>query len=789
MAYEVTATKKRPQTFDELAGQEFVATTLKSSIREGKNAQAYIFSGPRGVGKTSAARILARTLNCLEPAEGNPCGTCSSCVEIVKGSSLDVIEIDGASNTGVNDIREIKDEVLFAPNNSKYKVYIIDEVHMLSNSAFNALLKTVEEPPPYILFIFATTEINKVPATIRSRCQQFNFRLIPQDVIKGLLANVCQELGIEAEEDALFWIAKEATGSLRDSYTLFDQVVSFSEGHITLQKIKDKIGIVGLDELNEIVETVVKGDAEKVLSLLDDIMINGIAIEQFIVDLSEFFRNILFIKNNILKESILGFKAERFSQYVIETLSTDQIEYAMAVLLQLFRDIRYSVNQRFEMELVLSRLSKIRSYIPRNQIFSELKTLQQDISKGATIVEKETPDNTVTSEKKNDISINDSLKKKSSESLTDSKPEQKQQSSNQVQQSHANVQKDVQKDVQEKTPEFTSPGDDQISNSMANPPVSISASAQAEQNNQSPQQTQPEQEEAGFNEAVPFGDDEPVRVEKMITVEEPVTPQPNVQQPAVQTSAVQNTVLQPANKPYEPQPVENVQEIQHEQVRKEQPIEQTQNAVPVQQQVSEPVSTYESDSPPEDFYDDSDAPVMPDEYYDSEPAHTPPVQPEITRDNTVISEHKQVQDDVRLKEPYTESVAPVQKKVELKPAEPKASAAESSGTIDIDPETFLKRLAGSLKQSKITLSRNLSRALNCSFEGDHILLTFDKPFVASQVRQNMDAIQEKMKEIFSFVRRIEVKVIKTDEVVQKEEAVVGENIEMLKRVFKGQIIS
>ncbi|MBO4547344.1 MAG: DNA polymerase III subunit gamma/tau, partial [Treponema sp.] len=249
MAYEVTATRRRPQKFEDLIGQEFVAATLKNSIQSGKIAHAYLFSGPRGCGKTSTARIFAKALNCQNGPTPSPCGECSACKEITKGSSLDVIEIDGASNTSVNDVRQIKDEVQFPPQSSRYKIYIIDEVHMLSTSAFNALLKTIEEPPEYIIFIFATTELQKVPATIKSRCQQFNFRLVPIEKIKEMLAAAAAELNIQADDEAIYWIARESTGSMRDAYTLFDQVAAFSESHITYEKIRDKLGLVGTDRL------------------------------------------------------------------------------------------------------------------------------------------------------------------------------------------------------------------------------------------------------------------------------------------------------------------------------------------------------------------------------------------------------------------------------------------------------------------------------------------------------------------------------------------------------------
>jgi len=382
MSYEVTATKKRPQGFDELAGQEFVVATLKNSLKAERIAHAYLFAGPRGVGKTSAARILAKALNCETGPTDEPCGTCSNCEEIARGNSLDVIEIDGASNTSVNDVREIKDEVLFAPNSGRYKVYIIDEVHMLSNSAFNALLKTIEEPPPYIVFIFATTEVHKVPATIRSRCQQFNFRLIAAEVIKELLQSVADEMNVSAEADALFWIAKEATGSIRDAYTLFDQIVSFSEGEITLEKIREKLGLVGLDEMNEIAEDIVSGNPESLLERMDRVLCQGVSVEQFLVDLAEYFRNILFIRHGLKKEGILGGTVDRYSGTVREAFSPAQLEAALEMVLNLYRNIRYSLNQRFELELLLSRLASLKGHISSEELYSRIKALKKELFGG-----------------------------------------------------------------------------------------------------------------------------------------------------------------------------------------------------------------------------------------------------------------------------------------------------------------------------------------------------------------------------------------------------------------------
>ena len=363
MSYEVTATRRRPQHFEDLVGQEFVAETLKNSITSGQIAHAYLFSGPRGCGKTSTARILAKALNCEKGPTPSPCGTCTHCTEITRGSSLDVIEIDGASNTSVNDVRQIKDEVMFPPNSARYKIYIIDEVHMLSTSAFNALLKTIEEPPPYVIFIFATTELQKVPATIKSRCQQFNFRLVPVEKVKNLLADTVKELGIQADDEALYWIAKESTGSIRDAYTLFDQVAAFSDGHITYDKIRDKLGLVGVDRLNELFEKCAAGKPDDALSVLDTYLQSGISIEQLVSNSSNYIRSLLLIKNGITKEALLGNAVERYSTAVLKTWNTVQVERALSLFLQLYRDIRYSLSPRYELELAFSRLCWLSQYV------------------------------------------------------------------------------------------------------------------------------------------------------------------------------------------------------------------------------------------------------------------------------------------------------------------------------------------------------------------------------------------------------------------------------------------
>lgn len=383
MPYEITATRKRPQNFEELAGQDFVSATLAASLESGRIAHAYLFSGPRGCGKTSTARILAKALNCERGPTAKPCGTCRSCVEIARGASLDVIEIDGASNTSVDNVRQIKDEVLFPPNGGRYKIYIIDEVHMLSNSAFNALLKTIEEPPPYIVFIFATTELHKVPATIKSRCQQFAFRLIPIDIIKELLAKAAEELGTTAEEDALLWIAKESSGSLRDAYTLFDQVISFAEGRLSAALIRDKLGLVGMDALNELFRFCVAGDTTSALRVLDGILERGVSAEQCAVDAVEYFRSLLLLKHGIEKAGLLGAPPSAYDASVVAALSAERIERALAGLLDLYRNLRFTVDPRFELELAVARLCRISEYVSTGELADAVAELRGRIAGGA----------------------------------------------------------------------------------------------------------------------------------------------------------------------------------------------------------------------------------------------------------------------------------------------------------------------------------------------------------------------------------------------------------------------
>ncbi len=292
MAYQVLARKWRPQRFAELRGQAHVVRALTNALRSGRIAHAYLFTGIRGVGKTSAARILAKALNCREGPTHDPCNTCSSCREITQGRSPDVLEIDGASNTGVDDVRRLREAVRYPPQVGPYRVYIIDEVHMLSTAAFNALLKTLEEPPPHVVFVFATTDPHKVPATILSRCQQFDFRRLDRRELVALLGDVARAEGVEADEAALAAIAREAEGSVRDAQSLLDQVIAYAGGRVTQEAVRDVLGVVDRDLLLGLAEHLLSRDARSVLDALDHARRFGVDVGRLAQDLLELFRDL-----------------------------------------------------------------------------------------------------------------------------------------------------------------------------------------------------------------------------------------------------------------------------------------------------------------------------------------------------------------------------------------------------------------------------------------------------------------------------------------------------------------
>ncbi len=293
MSYTVLALKWRPQNFDEIIGQDHIVATLKSTLAKNRLAHAYLFAGPRGVGKTSTARIFAKALNCKEGPTVNPCQKCTSCLEITQGRSLDVIEIDGASNRGIDEVRVLRENVKFAPSSGRFKIYIIDEVHMLTTEAFNALLKTLEEPPAFVKFVFATTQPNKVLPTILSRCQRFDFRRIPALEIISQLEKITAQENIQVDKDVLFAIAKASDGSLRDAESLLDQLSSFSKDKISLQDVVSILGIVEQEALFEITDRIIHKNAKATLELFNSLIDEGKDINVFMANLIEHFRNLM----------------------------------------------------------------------------------------------------------------------------------------------------------------------------------------------------------------------------------------------------------------------------------------------------------------------------------------------------------------------------------------------------------------------------------------------------------------------------------------------------------------
>jgi len=396
MSYLVLARKWRPRTFSDLVGQETVSHILSNAISHGKIAHAYLFSGPRGVGKTSSARILARAINCEKGPVPEPCGTCPSCIEILEGSSVDVMEIDGASNNSVNDIRDLRERVRYAPSSGRYKVYIIDEAHMLSDAAFNALLKTLEEPPPHVVFVLATTAPRKIPVTVLSRCQHLPFRRIPLQKIKGRLRSIAEAEGLRISEEAIEMIARAADGSMRDSLTILDQVISFSPD-MRDSEIKDLLGIPDFRALYEIALSVIKGERKRLLDVIQELTDRGTDLKAFAKDLMNFFRDLLTAKITGGGGDILDLSESDIEMVreIVDMTSEELLTLLLAEMIKAEQDVRNAFSPRVVLEMSLIKASYLSSLKPLQEAIEDINLLlsQQSIvpSPRSTVIGQESP--------------------------------------------------------------------------------------------------------------------------------------------------------------------------------------------------------------------------------------------------------------------------------------------------------------------------------------------------------------------------------------------------------------
>lgn len=364
MDYQVSARKYRPGTFDDVIGQSHVVQTLMNSIATKRIAHAFLFSGTRGVGKTTVARILAKALNCEQGPTGTPCNTCANCQEITQGTSVDVVEIDGASNTSVDDVREIRENVKFTPFRGQYRVYIIDEVHMLSNSAFNALLKTLEEPPAHVVFIFATTEIHKIPATILSRCQHYNFRRISKAEIVQRLRHVADQDGLTIEDRSLLALARASEGSMRDGLSLLDQIIAFGGNTIRHEDLEALLGAVPQERIRAMIEAVIQQDSAKALQVIAALLDQGHDVRAYCADLVEYVRNLLVaavVPSGPELRSLIEATEEDLAQF-----ARDAQRFTVEQLQELFRmyaaaedSLRVSAHPRFVLETAAVRATRL----------------------------------------------------------------------------------------------------------------------------------------------------------------------------------------------------------------------------------------------------------------------------------------------------------------------------------------------------------------------------------------------------------------------------------------------
>ncbi len=378
MSYIVTARKYRPQIFEDVVGQQHITTTLRNAIASNRLSHAYIFSGGRGSGKTTTARILAKAVNCTSQQNFNPCNNCDTCKEITDGRSLDVIEIDGASNRSVEEIQKIREGVKYMPTRGKYRVYIIDEVHMLTQHAFNALLKTLEEPPSHIVFIFATTEIQKVPTTILSRCQRYDFRRISVDDIVMKLEQIAKEEKISIDKPSLLILAKKADGAMRDAQSMFDQVISSCGSTITSDQVVLTLNLIDTEMFFRVSEAIAQRNTSEVLTLIDDVMQKGYDLKEFVSGLIEHFRNMLIIHSNA-SPSLLAVSDFFRKKYQEESKIFSEFDILRVIQLlgKLETGLKYAVQPRFRLEAVFVQMTKLESVSDISTILAELQELKK----------------------------------------------------------------------------------------------------------------------------------------------------------------------------------------------------------------------------------------------------------------------------------------------------------------------------------------------------------------------------------------------------------------------------
>ncbi|EOT22461.1 DNA polymerase III, subunit gamma and tau [Eubacterium sp. 14-2] len=388
MSYTALYRKFRPQEFEDVRGQEHIVTTLKNQIRAERVGHAYLFCGTRGTGKTTIAKIFARAVNCDHPREGSPCGQCPSCRAIGAGSSMNVIEIDAASNNGVDNIREIREEVAYSPTEGRYKVYIIDEVHMLSTGAFNALLKTLEEPPSYVIFILATTEAHKIPVTILSRCQRYDFRRITIDAIAARLEELMEKEQVEVEPKAIRYIAKAADGSMRDALSLLDQCIAFYLGErLTFEKVLEVLGAVDTEVFSDMLQKILRQDVAGVIILLEELVAQGREPGQFVTDFTWYLRNLLLLQSSDNMEDVLDISSENLQLLKEESAMAEpeQLIRYIRIFSELSGQLRYGTQKRILLEIALIKLCRPQMERDYESLVQRISSLEKQMEQGIPV--------------------------------------------------------------------------------------------------------------------------------------------------------------------------------------------------------------------------------------------------------------------------------------------------------------------------------------------------------------------------------------------------------------------